>query len=253
VLAPPDEATRPQPSPRISGETLHRRGVVVQSVRIPACHAGGRGFESRPLRQSPGKPRWKQRGFLLCAVSCPSSVWMERACDAGARNSSFQGLLLTCGYPVGTVGPRRWSTEHLRMPGRRPHSGARASQDPMTRSIASRPLQDEGPVTASAGNLTPAYMARSARSSRPGGAISFAAGWGNPVGALGRLIGTSGCQVAKSWTQPHRSSSKAELWCRFPSDELQECGERINNEFALKNTGVGRAGGGPKSKAGGPP
>ena len=27
-------------------------GVVVQLVRIPACHAGGRGFESRPYRQS---------------------------------------------------------------------------------------------------------------------------------------------------------------------------------------------------------
>ena len=30
----------------------HRCGAVVQLVRIPACHAGGPGFEPRPLRQN---------------------------------------------------------------------------------------------------------------------------------------------------------------------------------------------------------
>ena len=33
-------------------------GLVVQLVRIPACHAGGRGFESRPDRKK-NPPIWR--------------------------------------------------------------------------------------------------------------------------------------------------------------------------------------------------
>jgi hypothetical protein len=42
-----------------------KKGLVVQLVRIPACHAGGREFESRPDRQSQQRLRHiRHRCFL---------------------------------------------------------------------------------------------------------------------------------------------------------------------------------------------
>ena len=44
---------------------LWRCGPVVQSVRMPACHAGGRGFESRPVRHYSKNPHWLRVFYFL--------------------------------------------------------------------------------------------------------------------------------------------------------------------------------------------
>ena len=42
----------------IDAERSKRVGPVVQLVRTPACHAGGRGFEPHPGRQYAGVAQW---------------------------------------------------------------------------------------------------------------------------------------------------------------------------------------------------
>jgi hypothetical protein len=46
-----------------------KHGPVVQLVRIQACHAWGREFESRPDRQQLEKPSEKSGGFFFPRAS----------------------------------------------------------------------------------------------------------------------------------------------------------------------------------------
>ena len=60
------------------GQSRQPRGVVVQLVRIPACHAGGRGFESRPLRQFFGRGAAGDTAASLKRSRCQSGARLVR-------------------------------------------------------------------------------------------------------------------------------------------------------------------------------
>ena len=52
----------------------HLCGVVVQLVRIPACHAGGRGFESRPFRQLSRDNEAPKGAFFMPEFYLPANI-----------------------------------------------------------------------------------------------------------------------------------------------------------------------------------
>ena len=57
---------RVQERDEILQAVVQKAGAVVQLVRIPACHAGGRGFEPRPLRQNKARSNERfERAFVL--------------------------------------------------------------------------------------------------------------------------------------------------------------------------------------------
>ena len=64
---------------------VKQHGVVVQLVRIPACHAGGRGFESRPLRQHLLK---------LLIVIVQSTAMVTNRVQGKGKNRGPQGLMM---------------------------------------------------------------------------------------------------------------------------------------------------------------
>ncbi len=62
-------------------------GPVVQLVRTPPCHGGGREFESHPGRQSPVMP--KVRGWIIN----PYDASVAQSVEQGTENPRVDGSI----------------------------------------------------------------------------------------------------------------------------------------------------------------
>ena len=75
----------------VNENSFRQRGVVVQLVRISACHAEGRGFESRPLRQN-SNPESKKRFRIFSFLELTSELFAADFFFFGAEEFPFSRI-----------------------------------------------------------------------------------------------------------------------------------------------------------------